>query len=144
MLDRPDARELLATLAAFLHAEVLPAVDGPLAHRVRVAISVLEGLERESRLGTGVRVRQRQRLCELLGLGTEDLLPGALADQVADLEQQVVAEIEAGTWPPERQRALVEVLDAGLRDALAVTRPGYERDRSAPPGDAGTNEAPDR
>jgi hypothetical protein len=126
MQDRPNAPELLAAVAQFLDGDVVSSLSGPLAHRVRVASNLVRVLEREQRLSAGALIRERQRLCELLGMSSDDLVPGALADQVADLHQQLIGELEAETLPAEFERAAWRVLLDGTRDKLAITRPGYD------------------
>ena len=51
MLDRPNASELLETIAELLGDEVLPATSGLLQHKVRVAANLCRILDREARLG---------------------------------------------------------------------------------------------
>lgn len=126
MQDRPDARELLATLGDYLEGELLPALEGPLSYRTRVALNLCRILERETRLGSSFLLRERDRLCRLLGLGLEDLLPGSLHDQVEDLNQQVVNELAAGTLPQGFEANAWNALMATTRDKLAIVRPGYD------------------
>jgi hypothetical protein len=124
--DRPDARELLATLGDFLEQELLPDLDGPLKYRTRVAANLARILERELRLGNGFLLRERERLCRVLGVGSEDLLPGSLHDQVEDLNQQLVSELQQETLPADFERGVWEALMATSRDKLAIVRPGYD------------------
>ena len=126
MQDRPDARELLATLGDYLEGELLPALEGPLNYRTRVALNLCRILERETRLGTSHLLRERDRLCRLLGLGLEDLLPGSLHDQVEDLNQQLVNELAAEHLPPGFEANAWETLMTTTRDKLAIVRPGYD------------------
>ena len=126
MQDRPDARELLATLGDFLEGELMPALDGPLKYRTRVALNLCRILEREERLGNSYLLRERERLSRLLGLGAEDLLPGSLRDQVEDLNQQLVTRLGADTLPAGFEAGAWEALMATTREKLAIVRPGYD------------------
>lgn len=126
MQDRPDARELLATLGDYLEGELLPALEGPLNYRTRVALNLCRILERETRLGSSYLLRERERLCRLLGLGLEDLLPGSLHDQVEDLNQQLANELAAGTLPAGFEASAWDTLMATTREKLAIVRPGYD------------------
>ncbi len=125
MQDRPTARELLATVAGFLRDELLPALDGPLRYRTLVAANLLGILEREEAHGVPSLLRERELLCDLLALSPEDLLPGALPEQVADLNQQLAAEIDGGAFDA-RQRPLWAALEEVTRAKLAICRPGYD------------------
>ncbi len=125
MQDRPTARELLATLSDFVRDEVLPAVDGPLRYRTLVAANLLGILEREAAQGTASLLRERELLCNLLGLSTDELVPGALPEQVADLNQQLVSDIDAGAVPGSEAQ-LWAVLMQITRSKLAIARPGYD------------------
>lgn len=126
MQDRPDARELLATIGDYLEGELLPALEGPLSYRTRVALNLCRILEREQRLGNSFLLRERERLCRLLGLGTEDLLPGALHDQVEDLNQQLANELARDDLAAGFEAQAWEALMATTRDKLAIVRPGYD------------------
>ena len=53
MQDRPTAAELLATVATYLEDELMPALDGPLAYRTRVAANLVRNAaSAKRRLGT--------------------------------------------------------------------------------------------
>ncbi len=127
MQDRPDTRELLATLGDYLEGELMPALEGPLNYRTRVALNLCRILEREVRLGNSFLLRERQRLCRLLGLGPEDLLPGALQDQVEDLNQQLATDLARDVLPAGFEASAWDALMATTRDKLAIVRPGYDR-----------------
>ena len=95
MQDRPTSTELLATLAEFMEAELMPALDGPLAYRARVAANLLHILQREDALGAGALQRECAALRELLG--PEGNAPtGPLADQALELNRRLAAAIDAG------------------------------------------------
>jgi hypothetical protein len=123
MQDRPDAQELLATLANYLEAELLPALDGPLGYRTRVAASLLRILEREQRHGDVALVRERDLLCGLLGHDAGDPAAVPLATQVTDLNRRLVAAIDAGELDHDAAwAALMEI----TRAKIAIIRPGYD------------------
>ena len=122
MQDRPTAAELLATVGTYLEAELMPALDGPLGYRTRVAANLIRILEREHALGPAQLLREYELLSGLLG--DAGRTPSAVSpDQVAELNGRLAAAIDAGTvshadaWP-----ALMEIAHA----KLAIIRPGYD------------------
>lgn len=129
MQDRPTSRELLALVAELLAGRVAPALDGAgevaLAREVASAVEVLGLLEREAQLGTGHLLKEREALCRLLDLDTEDLLPGSLADQVADLNQQLAADIDDHRLSAAAERRVRDVVLAMVANKLAVVHPGW-------------------
>ncbi len=121
MQDRPTAEELLATLGTYLEDELMPALDGPLAYRTRVAANLVRILERETALGPASLRRERNLLCGLLGA---DIAPtDSLEADVLELNGRVATAIAAGridhahAWP-----VLMEI----ARAKLAIIRPGYD------------------
>ena len=120
MQDRPDATELLATVAEFLEQELMPALDGPAAYRTRVAVNLLRILEREQRLGPAALARECELLRNVLGVGD--------ASDPFELNSRFATAIDAGeiaheaAWP-----ALMEI----ARAKLAIARPGYDAYDSA-------------
>lgn len=126
MQDRPHAIEILQVLGDFMEQELLPELDGPLRYRSLVALNLTRILQRESRHGTAYLLRERDRLCRLLGLGSEDLLPGSLHDQVEDLNQQLASELEQEHLGEEFRNAAWEALMAVTREKLDIVRPGYD------------------
>jgi Domain of unknown function (DUF6285) len=123
MQDRPTSAELLATVARFLEDELMPALDGPLGYRTRVAANLVRILERENSLGPAALLRERDLVCRLLDVDVAGLAPGSLADQVAELNGRLVAAIAAGrvehapAW-----EALMQI----TRAKLSIIRPGYD------------------
>ena len=121
MQDRPTSAELLATLGEYLEEELMPALDGPLAYRTRVAANLVRILERENALGPASLRRERELLSQLLGV--DPPRSDSLTDDVLELNRQVVDAIDAGridhtqAWP-----ALMEI----ARAKLAIIRPGYD------------------
>jgi len=121
--DRPTATELLATVGGFLETELMPALDGPLAYRTRVAANLVRILERENSVGPALLLREYELLRGLLGDNTS-LSPSAVThDQVAELNTRLAVAIDVGSvshadaWP-----ALMEI----ARAKLAIIRPGYD------------------
>lgn len=114
MQDRPDAAELLDTVAKFLEEELMPTLDGPLAYRTRVAANLVRILEREATLGPAATARERTLLREVLGATGED---------VARLNAQLATDIAAGRIAHDiAWRALMEI----ARAKLDIVRPGYD------------------
>ena len=120
MQDRPTAAELLATVATYLEEELMPALDGPLAYRTRVAANLVRTLEREEALGNASLTRERDALAALLGLAPAN---GTLEAQVAELNRQLVAAIDGGRV--EHARAWPVLMDVA-HAKLATIRPGYD------------------
>ena len=121
MQDRPTAAELLATVATYLEEELMPALDGPLAYRTRVAANLVGMLEREVALGHASLTREREAVAALLGIVAPT--DGTLEAQVAELNRRLVVAIDAGrvthaeAWP---------VLMDSAHAKLAIIRPGYD------------------
>lgn len=117
MQDRPNAEELLAAIANSLEREVMPALEGALEYRVRVAVNLARILEREMRLGPAALARETALLAALVGPGESAL----------ELNTRLVARLRSGASDPEFERrahaALVEI----ARAKLEIARPGYER-----------------
>ncbi len=123
MQDRPTQDELLATVAEYLEAELIPALDGPLAYRSRVAANLVRILQREQALGAAALRREYALLCGLLGVEPERNAIDALADAVLELNRRVAAAIDDGTIEHERAWPVLMEL---ARAKLAVIRPGYD------------------
>jgi hypothetical protein len=121
--DRPTALEVLTTVAGYLEDELMPALDGPLSYRTRVAANLLRILEREAAHGEAALERERDLLAALLGRNPRALPAASLAGQVLALNHALVAAIDAGAvdharvWP-----ALMEI----ARAKIAIVRPGYD------------------
>ncbi len=126
MQDRPTAAELLAAIGNLLEDELLAAVDGPLQYRTRVAANLVRIVERELLLGSHALLDERDVLLGLLTQASQDLLPGPLAEQVADLNQSLVKELSAQPLPA-RETAIWEALFRISKRKLSIARPGYDR-----------------
>jgi hypothetical protein len=112
--DRPNASELVAAVREFLERDVMTATEGRVQFHARVAINVLNVVERELNLGPGLESVERARAVALLGHD------GA----TAALERELAAAIRAG--------ALDDLLDevrshvrATVREKLLIANPGY-------------------
>lgn len=123
MQDRPNVVELLETLGNYLEGELMPALDGPLAYRTRVAANLVRILEREHALGPVSLRREHALLCGLLDIDPHASRSNSLEEAVIELNRKVGAAIDAGrieharAWP-----ALMEI----ARAKLSIIRPGYD------------------
>ena len=117
MHDRPDAAELLAAIADLLEHEVMPALEGGLEYRVRVAANLARILERETRLGPATLAREQALLEELVGPG----------ESVLALNTRLAARLRTGDPDRDFERRALTALAEIARAKLAIARPGYER-----------------
>ena len=127
MQDRPDARELLAAVRAFLDEQVVPALDGTRQFHARVAANVLGIVGRELELGEAQLRAERDRLAALLGAGPADHgAGGELAASVRALNAELAARIRRGDadTEPLRTRVLAH-LRATAEERLAIANPRY-------------------
>lgn len=123
MQDRPTQDELLATVADYLEEELIPALDGPLAYRSRVAANLVRILQREQALSGAALRREYALLRGLLDLEPDGRAPDALADAVLELNRRAAAAIDAGTIAHARAWPVLMEL---ARAKLAIIRPGYD------------------
>jgi len=119
MQDRPTASELLDAIADLLEREVLPAVQGPLQHQVRVAGNLARILGREVRLGPALDARERALLA--VALGEE-----AGERTTRELSAALAARLDARDPDPgieaRSHAALLEI----VRGKLSIDKPGYD------------------
>ena len=101
-------------MSQLLQDEVLPALDGGLQHKVRVAANLCRIVDRELQLGPQAAERERQALQALLG--TEGTLP--------QLNARLSEALRATEDDAFLARA-ADVLVAVTVDKLAVDKPGY-------------------
>jgi hypothetical protein len=117
MHDRPTARELLTTIADLLEGEALRATSGLLQHQVRVAGNLCRILDRELEQAGAHEREERTRLSSLLGAGPD-------AD-LSSLHTRLIERLAAGA-DPEFERRAWRALVEGVREKLAVNKPGYD------------------
>ncbi len=128
MQDRPDARELLDAVRAFLEEQVVPALDGTRQFHTRVAANVLAIVGRELAHGDEALRAERRRLVALLAApATPDSHTGAaLATSVRELNAILAERIRAGEADAEPWRSQVLAhLRATAAERLAIANPKY-------------------
>lgn len=124
MQYRPTAAELLDAVAQLLEDEVMPAVSGPLQHKVRVAAHLSRMVEREIGLGARADDDERRRLVAILGEGDDGDDGASLADLRARLARRLD---DRSPLDPDTERAIYDALLATARADLAICKPGYDR-----------------
>jgi len=106
--DPPDPLELLAAVRELLHDEVLEALHGRTRFHVRVAINVLDVIDRELRLG-GEHARAHRRRLDQLGVEDDEDLARAIREgRLDDRYEEVASLVREAVW-----------------DKLAVSNPAY-------------------
>ncbi|MDQ1511352.1 MAG: hypothetical protein QOG50_3196 [Actinomycetota bacterium] len=112
--DRPNASELVAAVREFLERDVMAATEGRVQFHARVAVNVLNVVERELNLGPGLEPAERARAAELLG-----------HDGDADaLERELAAAIRAGALDDRLAEVRAHVR-ATVREKLLIANPAY-------------------
>lgn len=87
MQDEPTAKELIRAVADFLRNDIVPAISGHSAFKLRVAINALDLVTRELTLAGNSDAAENARLVQLMGVhGTLKDLNRALADDIASGE----------------------------------------------------------
>lgn len=117
MQDRPTATELLTTIAGVLEGDVMPLLQDPIKHRVRVAANLCQILAREWELGPSHDARERELLTSVLGTSSQAGLLELNQELVDRLNAEHDPALERRAWP-----ALVEI----VRGKLAVAKPGHD------------------
>ena len=112
--DRPNASELVAAVREFLERDVMTATEGRVQFHTRVAVNVLNVVERELNLGPGLEPAERARAVALLGHD------GA----AAALERELAAAIRAGALDDRLDDVRAHVR-ATVREKLLIANPGY-------------------
>jgi Domain of unknown function (DUF6285) len=114
MQDEPTPHELVKAVAEFLRNDIMPAVSGHSAFKLRVGINALELVTRQLTLEQESDAAENARLKQLLGMDASLLeLNRALAGRIADGE--------VGLQTP----GLAEHLWQTTMDKLAVDQPNY-------------------
>ncbi|MEO6027862.1 MAG: DUF6285 domain-containing protein [Candidatus Binatia bacterium] len=133
MQDRPDARELLEAVRAFLEEQVVPALDGTRQFHARVAANVLTIVGRELAGGDeALRVEWRQ-LVTLLAAPTLALpeTGAALLAAVRALNETLATRIRSGDADDGPWRhAVLGHLRATADARLAIANPKYAGPRA--------------
>jgi hypothetical protein len=114
MQDEPTPVELTKAVADFLRNDIIPAITGHNAFKLRVAVNALELVTRQLTLEEGSDAAEAARLRELLGMqGSLIELNGALSEKIAK------GEIDLQT------PGLANHLWQTTMDKLAVDQPNY-------------------
>ena len=119
--DRPNASELVAAVREFLERDVMAATEGRVQFHTRVAVNVLNVVERELALGPGLEPAERARAAALLG---HDGDAGAL-------ERELAAAIRGGALD-DRLDEVREHVRATVREKLLIANPAYLPDDAGP------------
>ncbi|MET0429010.1 MAG: DUF6285 domain-containing protein [Microvirga sp.] len=114
MLDKPPGDTLVEAVARLLRDEVLPALDGALSFKVRVAANVLDLVQREMAGGARSDIEECARLRALTGRdGETDALNRVLCAGIRD------GDISLAT------PGLSDHLWATTLAKMAIEQPGY-------------------
>ena len=114
MQDEPTPTELVKAVADFLRTEIMPAIKGHNAFKLRVGINALDLVTRQLALQGPSETAEAARLKALLGIdGSLMELNRALADKIAS------GEVDLNT------PGLKEHLWQTTMDKLAVDQPNY-------------------
>ena len=108
--DRPTASELLQAVREWMEQDLMAGVDGRLAFHVRVAMNMLDIVDREIALGAPMEVRH------------EEVLRGLGVTSDAELSHK----IRTGEFDADFSR-LLEVLRPVVDDKVRVANPKYLR-----------------
>jgi len=115
--DRPDARELVEAVAAWLAAELAPSLEGGPRFQAMVAAQSLAIAAREIDLGADHAAADREAFAPLVG------------DDTDDPRRALAAALRAGEHD-DRLADLVPILRDHVRRKLALARPGYDDPRT--------------
>jgi hypothetical protein len=119
VLDKPDAKELLEALAAFLANDVVPELRGRKRFHALVSANIARILAREAELGPGIQEREIQRLMVLLGRSRDESGRATAAERdrlETELAQELIRRIEAGEAD---EGAWAEQVFAYLKETVA-------------------------
>jgi hypothetical protein len=123
--DRPTAAELVAAVREFLERDVMAATEGRVQFHTRVAVNVLNTVERELQLGPELESAERARAAALLG-----------HDGDADaLERELATAIRSGDLDDRLTEVRAHVR-ATVREKLLIANPAYLPENRRPSDDA--------
>jgi hypothetical protein len=114
MLDKPSGEQLVETVVRLLRDEVMPALDGALSFKVRVAANALELVKREIVSGSKADAEERTRLQGLLDR----------ADDTETLNRLLCTKIREGEFTLDTP-GLAEHLWATTLAKVAIDQPTY-------------------
>jgi len=127
VLDKPDAKELLEAMAAFLAHEVVPELRGRKRFHALVSANVARILAREAELAPEIQEREIRRLRELLGADPQAGLPGETLERnrlELELSEQLIRRIDAGDADHgDWGREVFAYLKEHVADKLRVDNP---------------------
>jgi hypothetical protein len=114
MQDEPTPEELIKAVADFLRNDIVPAISGHNAFKLRVSINALDLVTRQLALQEGGEAGESSRLSQLLAMqGSLTELNRTLAERIAK------GEVDLQT------QGLSEHLWQATMDKLAVDQPNY-------------------
>ena len=114
MLDRPSGDRLLEAVARFLRDEIMPALDGALAFKTRVAANAIDLAIRESVGRADLEAAERDGLTRLLGRDGD----------LAELNGHLCAAIRDGSVTLDTPGLSSHLWQSTLRK-LAIEQPSY-------------------
>jgi hypothetical protein len=112
--DRPNTAELVAAVREFLERDVMAATDGRVQFHTRVAVNVLNVVERELELGPELESAERARAAALLGHDGD----------AAALERELAAAIRSGALD-DRIDEVRSHVRATVHEKLLIANPAY-------------------
>jgi hypothetical protein len=119
--DRPNAAELVAAVREFLERDVMAATDGRVQFHTRVAVNVLNVVERELKLGPELEPGERARAAALLGHDGD----------ANALERELATAIRSGALDDRLDEVRAHVRTT-VREKLLIANPGYLPDHTSP------------
>ncbi len=136
MQDRPRLDELIASVAAFLGDEIVPATRDPrLRFRARVAANVLVIALRELERGEELTRREYERLQALAPEAEVEKDRSRITARVAALTAKLAEEIREGQRQVEPGDAVWRHVRASVEEKLEIANPGHlKRTRGADSG----------
>jgi hypothetical protein len=112
--DRPNAAELVAAVREFLERDVMAATDGRVQFHTRVAVNVLNVVERELQLGPELEPGERARAAALLGHDGD----------ANALERELATAIRSGALDDRLDEVRAHVRTT-VREKLLIANPAY-------------------